>query len=473
MEGRLRERGVWAQSKEEQVGRGRIVAHLQHVSPSGDRAATLDATGSKIVVSDDAGTILRRLPIPEIEDVRGFRWLSSEAGFAVWSDDRVYTVDIDDRRRPLIAFRIEHSKGSPYSLHGIRALPQGLLITAESCARKRGRVGLHAYVVHLDGVTPHSQTPLEPWAGAVLYDAFALTDGRIVLSLSEQEYFDAMTLRCYGDLGRKDGYVDDRAFDRELVCRVIVNQRSLGASMFRVVEVSAPARVRVLGEHTCPDDGGCWPQNWAPSSEELIWGTASSARRLRSPLETDPLFPTSGVWSEVSLDPDAGRAKLHSLWLHDGHLLTAAPDRVSWAGLESGVRWNWSPRLGSVESARVSADGESAIVTSPKRVLLFDLATGRRKRVLRLRDVGARFGDSVDESAFSDASLTRGGALMVDVAGFTPLRWSSHVGTAPGLAHEGCDSLPRPDRNARREWVAEARALAPWFRERTRPSLIH
>ncbi len=428
--------------------------------------ATLDAVGEVIVVADDAGTIVRRLPIPEIGHVRGFRWLASEAGFAVWSDERVYTVDIDDRRPPLIAFRIEQqTEGYPYSLHGVRSLPEGLLITAESCARERGLVGLHAHVVHLDGATPHSQTPLEPWAGAVLYDAFGLSDGRIVLSLSEQEYFDAMRLRCFGDLAKVHGYRDGD-IDRDLICRVEINQRSLGASTFRVLEIEAPARVRVVGEHACQEDRGCWPQNWAPSADELIWGTAHSARRLRSPLETDPLFPTAGVWSDVALVPNAVRGDLGSLWLHDGHLLAANRSSVAWTSLDGGARWDWSPRNGAVKSARLNADRTSAVVTTPRRVLLFDLATGRHKRILRLRDVDADFDPSLGERFFSDAAVTHGGALVVDIAAAERLRTMSQIGTAPGYGHQGCDQPPPPDREAKKDYVRRARAIAPWFRER-------
>lgn len=445
-----------------------MIPHLQHISPSGDRTATLDAAQAAIVVADEAGTVVRRLPIPNVVGARGFRWLASEAGFAVWTDDRVYTVDIDDRHAPLIAFRIEQPDGYPYSLHGVRSLPAGLLVTAESCARDRGLVGLHAHVVHLDGSTPFSQTPLEPWAGAVLYDAFAMTDGRIVLSISEQEYFDAMRLRCFADVAKQHGYVDKGNVDRDLICRVSINQHALGASTFRVVEVEQPARVRIVGEHACPDDRGCVPQNWAPSSDELIWGAGQSARRLVSPIETDPLFPTSGVWStEVPLNPEAWRSQVGSLWLRDEHLLAADRDRVSWVSLDEGERWHWSHPRDSVQSARLTPDGASAIVATERRVLQFNLATGRHKRLLRRGQFDPQFSDSMSESFFSDASLSPDGVLLVDVAATAQLRSISQIGTAPGYGHQGCKRLPRRPDESGIDFVPRARALAPWFRKRT------
>ncbi len=437
-----------------------MVVQLQQVSPSGRRIASLDAEVPEILVTDEAARERQRLPLGDLRGISGFHWLASGRGLVVWTLDRVHVVGLDGDRE--LAFAIDQPDGLPLSVEDVRVLPRGLLVVAQTCGMRH--VKRHAFMVHLDGAHVVGTTDLEPWSGSFLYAATPLRDGRIVLALTEQEHIGAARQQCLRQLAARR----DPSTSRQ-VCWYMTLRERFFASEFRVLRVHRPNVVEIAGNHACPEDDGCYVQNWAPSATEIVWTGSGRTYRLRSPVSPSVLMPEGGVWA--SWDTSATYpAPTHSLWMERGRILSASAENVWTTALDGRVlrRWGWRD---DVKAVRFTPDGSKAIVALSHRIVELDVDTERVRTLFEMIDVPSAFDAGNHGLYFADARRSRSGVLAFDVVrSGAPQR--SVVTVAAGRLHEGChgdsDDAVESTESDLVPSEHRYRELLPWVRKRTR-----
>ena len=402
--------------------------HMQHGSPDGKYIASLDPRTPALVLSDAEGHAVRRISLGPMRGIAGFRWLRSSTGLAVWSLDTVVVLRADGTDGRELAYEIDQPEGKPLAIEDVRAIPDGLLVVAQACALRA--VDLTATVVHLEGTRVTGQTNLRRWSGT-LYAATALDDGKIVLALNETQHGQSAFLQCVADRVSQYGAGAEARRSTVRSCWHAVRRSRFGASEFRILRVHEHGLVEVVGRHRCPSSRGCFPTNWAPNADELVWANRVAAFRLRSAIAVDPLLPASGAWTGL------GRASGGSLWVEGERVLSSSSQDVRLTDFQGnavlGVRHDEH-----VRSTRFRPDASGAVVVLGTTIIDLDFASGEETQLFELLDVPAAFDARYENLAFNDAALHESGALTFDVVAEHRGRRFAHKSVVAGSGHPGC-----------------------------------